>query len=290
LARDPRISGFSIVRAARELDYPVVESLRSLLPLVDEIVVVVHRGDERTKEVLSTLDDARLVVVETDWDLGPRGGGRTLARQTNIALARCRHPWALYLQADEVIHEEDYDLIRAALERYDNAREVDALSFRFLHFEGSYGYVNPLRYRRQCRLVRNDGRLESVRDAAGFGRTDGRRLRTRRSGARIFHYGWARRPETLKTKTLALARLYHDEPSVMRRWSGVPAERLGSSDLAFRWTGKHPAVMETRIARGDLGQILRRRWLETPFLNPRFYAMWLRKWGVLARWESASLP
>jgi hypothetical protein len=290
LARDLRVSGFSIARAARELDYPVVESLRSRLPLVEEIVVVVHHGDEETMEVVGRLDDPRLVVVETDWDDGPRGGGRTLARQTNIALARCRHPWALYLQADEVIHEEDYGLIRDAVARYDGAGEVDALSFRFLHFEGSYGYVNPLRYRRQCRLVRNDGRLESVRDAAGFGRTDGRCLRTRRSGARIFHYGWARRPDALKAKTLALARLYHDEVSVTRRWSGLPAERLGSADLAFRWTGRHPAVMETRIARGDLGEIRMRRPLETPLLRPRFYTMWLRKWGVLARWERATLP
>jgi hypothetical protein len=289
LEREPRVSGFSIVRAARALDYPVVESLRSLLPLVEEIVVVVHRGDEETKEMLGSLGDGRLVVVETDWEDGAGGGGRTLARQTNIALARCRHPWALYLQADEVIHEEDYDRIRGALERYDGAREVDALSFRFLHFEGSYGYVNPLRYRRQCRLVRNDGRVESVGDAAGFGRTDGRQLRTRRSGARIFHYGWARCPEALRVKTLALARLYHDEASVTRRWSGLPAERLGSADLAFRWTGRHPAVMEPRIARGDLGQIRARRLLKTPLLRPRFYATWLRKWGILPRWERADL-
>ncbi len=284
MAREPRISGFSIVRGARELDYPVVESLRSLLPLVEEIIAVTHRGDAATREVLGQLGDTRLVILETDWDDGPRGGGRTLARQTNFALARCRHPWALYLQADEVIHEEDYDPIRAALRRYDGAREVDALSFRFLHFEGSSGYVNPLRYRRQCRLVRNDGRLESVRDAAGFGRTDGWRLRTRRSGARIFHYGWARRPEALRAKTLALARLYHDEAYVASRWGGLAARHPGSADLAFRWTGSHPAVMRERIARGDLGEVRRRGPLETPFLRPRFYAAWLRKWGVLRRW------
>jgi len=163
---------------------------------------------------------------------------------------------------------------------------VDALSFRFLHFEGTYGYVNPLRYRRQCRLVRNDGRLESVRDAAGFGRTDGRGLRTRSSGARIFHYGWARSPEVLKAKTLALARLYHDEAAVARRWGGLPAERFGSAELAFRWTGTHPAVMRHRLARLP-GRSVRRGLLATPILRPRFYAMWLRKWGVLPRWERA---
>ncbi|MGA2382378.1 MAG: hypothetical protein ABSG61_02995 [Gemmatimonadales bacterium] len=288
MAHEPRVSGFSIVRGARELDYPALESLRSLLPLAEEVVVVAHCGDEETLEMLRSLGDERLLVVPVDWDEGPRGAGRTLAWLTNLALARCRHPWALYLQADEVIHEADYDRIRRALERYDGAGAVDALSFRFLHFEGSYGYVNPLRYRRQCRLVRNDGRFESVRDAAGFGRADGRRLRTRSSGARIFHYGWARRPDVLKAKTLALARLYHDEKSVARRWGALPAARFGSADLAFRWSGRHPAVMQTRIALGGLGRVSRRGPLDSPLLRPRFYAMWLRKWGVLPRWTDAS--
>ena len=286
MAHEPHLSGFSIVRAARELDYPVLESLRSLLPLVDEVVVVAHRGDAETLGMLDSLEDERLRVVPIDWDEGPRGGGRTLAWLTNIALARCRHPWALYLQADEVIHEDDYDRIRQAVQRNDGLGAVDALSFRFLHFEGSYGYVNPLRYRRQCRLVRNDGRLASVLDAAGFARADGRPLRTRRSGARIFHYGWARRPEALQAKTLALARFYLEEAAVARRWGTLPAARLGSAELAFRWSGSHPAVMRPRIARGELGTVARRRLLDSPLFKRRFYTMWLRKWGVLPRFET----
>jgi len=287
LAPEPLVSGFSIVRDAAALDYPVLESLASLLPLVEELVVVTHRGDDATLDLLGALADPRLRFEAVDWDAGPRGGGRTLAWVTNIALARCRHPWALYLQADEVIHEDDHDRIREALRRYDGAPAVDALSFRFLHFEGSYGCVNPLRYRRQCRLVRNDGRLASVRDAAGFDRTDGGRLRVRPSGARVFHYGWARRPDALKAKTLALARFYHDEASVARRWGSAPSELLGSADLAFRWTGGHPAVMAPRIARRAPDRPVPPVGHVSPLLRPRFYLMWLRKWGVLPRYAAA---
>ncbi len=281
---EPRVSGCTIVRSAAGFDYPLAESLRSQLALVEELVVVAHHGDPAI-ETVRALGDARIVIVESDWDADPPGSGAVLARQTNLALARCRHAWALYLQADEVLHEDDYASIRTALARWDPVDRVDALSFRFLHFEGSYGYVNALRYRRQCRLVRNDGRLESVRDAAGFARTDGHRLRTRSSGARVFHYGWAMPPAELKAKTLALAALYHGREAAERRWAGVPAERLGGVDLAFRWRGQHPAVMRERIAQ--------RRWpvpagrrpaLETPLLNPRFYGGWLRKWGILPRW------
>jgi hypothetical protein len=282
LAREPLLSGCSIVRDARRYDYPIVESLRSLLPLVAEVVVAVHRDDQTTRDLLTGLGVPCLRLVETDWDVGPSGGGATLARQTNAALLQCRHRWALYLQADEVLHEADYGAIRAAVARYDPARGVDALSFRFLHFEGSYERVNPLRYRRQCRLVRADGRLESVRDAAGFRRRDGGRLRTRRSGARIFHYGWARSPEALKAKTLALAGLYHGDEVVSRRWGDARPDAFGDADFAFRWRGSHPAVMEERIARMDWRPPDRRS--GGPLLNPRFFAAWLRKWRLLRRW------
>jgi len=280
------VSGCTIVRSAAGFQYPLVESLRSQLPLVAELVAVVHRGDAALEQVRAAAPgDPRLVVVESDWDEGPPGRGAVLARQTNVALARCRHPWVLYLQADEVLHEDDYGAIRAALARYERATDVDALSFRFLHFEGSYGLVNLLRYRRQCRLVRNDGRLESVRDAAGFGRKDGRRLRTRASGARVFHYGWALPPQELKAKTLALAALYHGGEAAVGRWGTVAPEQLGGADVAFRWRGRHPAVMRDWIARRRWAvPAARRPPLGTPLLNPRFYGGWLRKWGILRRW------
>jgi hypothetical protein len=285
LARELHVSGFSLVRGAVECDYPVIESVRSLLPLVEEMVVVVHRGDQGTRETLAALDDPRLVLVEADWDAGPRRRGLVLSQQANLALARCRHAWAFYLQADEVVHEDDHDAIRAALARWDAHPEVDALRFRYLHFEGSYGRVNPLRYRRQCRLVRNDGRLRAIRDAAGFARGDGRGLVSRPTGARIFHYGWANAPDALKAKAVALARLYHDDAEVARRVGAVRGEDLARPDLAFRWSGRHPAVMAERIRQQHWDPArYRRAPLGTPLLNPAFYAAWLRKWRVLPRW------
>jgi glycosyltransferase involved in cell wall biosynthesis len=276
------VSGFSIVRNAVRFDYPVLESLRSLLPLVDELVVAVGRSDDGTLEAVRSLDDPRLVVIETVWDDSRRQGGRVLAEQTNLALSRCNHPWAFYLQADEVVHEDDYERIRAALARHGTSPDADALSFRFIHFEGTYAYVNPLRYRRQCRLVRNDGRLESVGDAAGFGRRDGRPVRRHSSGARIFHYGWARAPGALREKTLAFEKLWHDDAWIAARLGDVPAEALGDVDLAFRWRGRHPAAMRERV--GAMSWAVpagRRPPLDTPLLNPRFYAAWLRKWRLL---------
>ena len=279
-----RVSGFSIVRNAIEFGYPVAEALRSFAPLVDEVVVAVGRGEDGTLELVRSLDLPELRVVETVWDEALRGGGRILAQQTNLALSLCRHPWAFYLQADEVVHEEDHARIRAALERRNGDASVDALRFRFLHFEGTYAYVNYVRYRKQCRIVRNDGRLRSVGDAAGFGRVDDRKLRARWSGARIYHYGWARAPEVLKRKTLAFQKLYHDDDWVARHYGEVPTDHLSDVDIAFRFRGTHPAVMRERIGTASWTIPAERRPpLDTPLLSPRFYAAWLRKWRILPR-------
>ncbi len=280
----PRVSGFSIVRNAIQYGYPVAESLRSLAPLVDEIVVAVGRSEDGTLEMVRSLDLPGLRIVETVWDDALRVGGRVLAQQTNLALRECRHPWAFYLQADEVVHEEDHARIRAALARWGDDGTVDALRFRFLHFEGTYAYVNYVRYWKQCRLVRNGGQVQSVGDAAGFGRTDGRPLRIRHTHAKIYHYGWARAPEVLKRKTLAFQKLYHDDAWVAARYAEVPPEYLSDVDIAFRFRGTHPAVMAERIG-GAAWTIPadRRPPLDTPLLNPRFYAAWLRKWRILPR-------
>lgn len=284
MSAPPRVSGFSIVRNAVRYGYPVAESLRSLAALVDEIVVAVGKSDDGTLELLRSLDLPGLTILETVWDEALRVGGRVLAQQTNLALSACRHPWAFYLQADEVVHEADHPRIRAALQRWGADESVDALRFRFLHFEGTYAYVNYVRYRKQCRLVRNNGQILSVGDAAGFGRVDGRPLRIRHSGAKIYHYGWARAPEILKRKTLAFQKLYHDDEWVAARYGDVPPEYLSDVDIAFRFRGAHPAVMADRI--GNVTWEIpadRRPPLDTPLLNPRFYAAWLRKWRLLPR-------
>ena len=279
-----RVSGFSIVRNAIQYGYPVAESLRSLAPLVDELVVAVGRSEDGTLELVRSLGIPQLRIVETVWDESLRVGGRVLAQQTNLALSHCRCPWAFYLQSDEVVHEQDHERIRAAIARGDADPRVGALRFRFLHFEGTYAYVNYVRYRKQCRVIRNDGSVQSVGDAAGFGRTDGSRLSSARTGATIYHYGWARAPEVLKQKTLAFQKLYHDDAWVNDRYADIPAEFLSDVDIAFRFKGTHPAVMAERIGAADWRiPRSRRPPLDSPLLNPRFYAAWLRKWHILPR-------
>ena len=62
------ISGFTFIRNGTMLGFPFVESIRSLLPLVDEFVVAVGRSDDDTLERVRGIGDARFKIIETGWN------------------------------------------------------------------------------------------------------------------------------------------------------------------------------------------------------------------------------
>ncbi len=53
-------------------------------------------------------------------------GGYIYAQQTNIALFNCIGRWAFYLQADEVVHEEDLPIIMEYIDKYLDDNSVSA--------------------------------------------------------------------------------------------------------------------------------------------------------------------
>jgi len=254
-----RISGFSFVRNAVKLDYPVREALASILPVVDELVVAVAPGDpdDTTREVVASLDDPRLKIVEAVWDDRRRQG--IYADLTNVALDACTGDWCLYIQADEVLHEDDLPVLRARCEELLDDRRVEGLLFDYLHFFGDYEHLQDGHgwYHREIRVIRNGIGVRSVRDAQSFRYPDQRRITVAPSRARVFHYGWVRHPRFMQAK-------------VREFWSHrmsleeVEAEHGGREEFDYgplgrlpRYHGSHPAVMADRIRAMDWAGSLR---------------------------------
>jgi hypothetical protein len=245
-----RVSGATILDQAVRLSYPFRESLRSLLPLVDELVVNVGQANDGTWEEVLALGDPRVKPFRSEWDRSPRGGV-TLSEQTNLALARCSGDWIVYLQADEVLHEDDLPRLRAALARH-LARATEGLVFDYLHFYGSPQVVADdwlAFYPRAVRAVKNGIGIESSGDAAGFvcrrgGATRG--LLKASAGARVFHYGWCGPAEARHARAEALSSLY--QPGrVPDAETLLPADLSSRRDLR-RFAGRHPEAMRERVA------------------------------------------
>ncbi len=244
-----RISGFTFVRDAIRLDYPIVESIRSILPIVDEYIVNVGDCTDDTLDLIRSIDDSRIRIIETKWNPDRFVRGATNADQTNIALEHCTHPWCIYLQADEVIHEQDHSRITRAIESCDGRQDVDGLLFHYNHFWGDYTRVHRSHnwYDREIRVVRNDPSILSWKSAQSF-RKNGQKLGVVDCGAEIYHYGWVRHPEVMSRKSKALDRLHHDQEWVDRKYAGgdIPWD-YGPLDRIPLFEGTHPEVMAGRI-------------------------------------------
>lgn len=255
----PRISGFSFVRNAVSLDYPLEESLRSILPVVDELVVAVAPGDveDGTREVVEDLRDPRVQIVDAAWDDSRRQ--EIYADLTNVALDRCTGDWCLYLQADEVVHEDDHAVIRARAQELLPDRRVEALLFDYLHFFGDFDHIQTGQgwYQREIRMIRNGIGVCSVRDAQSFRYPDQSRLTVARSGARIFHYGWVRHPERMQSKVREFWSHRASPEEVEALHGRVETFDYGPLGRLPRYRGTHPEVMWDRIAAMDWADLLR---------------------------------
>ena len=270
-----RVSGFSFCRNAVKYDYPVVESIRSILPIVDEFIVNVGRCDDGTLQLIQSIRDPKIKIVESVWDDSLRKDGLIYSQQTNIALAQCTGDWAFYIQADEVVHEDDLPVVQEAMRRHLGNPEVKGLLFRYLHFIADYWSTNPWFYHKAVRIIRNNGEVESCGDAVGFHLKatqqylqSGPKEWIAPSGGRIFHYGWVKDPKTMLAKVKEQIAVYHGATPPPTQATLYQQKSFLYEDYAVlkEFTDRHPAVMEARIRAAYRWGPRRNRWL-----NWRFY-------------------
>ena len=244
-----KVSGFSFVKNAIQLDYPVSEAIRSVLPLVDEMVVAVGKSNDKTRDLIASLDP-KIRIVDTHWNENLRKGGAVLAEETNKALDAIgsEADWCIYIQADECIHEKYHEVIfKAMLDNVDNEM-VEGLLFGYKHFYGSFDYVGDSRtwYRNEIRVIRNNKEIRSWKDAQGF-RLNNRKLKVRKINAEIYHYGWVRHPKYMMAKSLAANRYWHNDAWIEERFDPTQDFDYSQIDSIKRFDGTHPAEMQKRI-------------------------------------------
>ena len=247
-----KISGFTIASNAIRFDYPVVESIKSILPIVDEFIVNVGPDEDDTLGLIESIGDPKIKIVQSQWNPNLDTGGYLFAQQTNIALFNCTGRWAFYLQADEVVHEEDLALIMEYADKYQEDDRVEGLAFWHLDFWGDYSTilnVYPYRGQRRCRLVKPHRFVLSRGDAAGFTvhpkyKEKGRRIRVVDTGARLFHYSQVRSEETLQEKWQSRQK-YHSERCSENE--NIDFYQYFPRQFVAPYQGTHPEIMANRL-------------------------------------------
>ncbi len=248
-----KVCGFSFVKNAVQYDYPVVEAIKSILPVCDKFIIAVGDCNDGTKELIQSIISWKIEIIHTVWDPALKEKGRVLASETNKAFDAIpsEYDWCFYIQGDEVIHEKYLEEISKSMEQYLNNKQVDGLIFGYQHFYGTYDFVADSRrwYRNEIRIIRNNKDIRSWNDAQGFRWKNGSKLTGAFINAVVYHYGWVRPPKLMKDKVEG-AKQYWSPDSKHIKTIDQTAEEFNYEDgidslKLFEET--HPKVMQERI-------------------------------------------
>ena len=213
-----KVSGYTFIRNGTLLGYPFIESIQSLLPLCDELIVAVGESEDDTLQRVKNIPSNKIKIIETKWNEKMHDRGFVYAQQKMIAQYACTGDWAFYLEGDEILHEQDIETIRASMQKHLKKPEIEALVFDYKHFYGSPDWmaVSPGWYRRAPRIIRNsirswapDGLYFVIMDKNKHGRYPKAAL----VNAPIYHYGHVRSISAMQEKNQRVGRYWgHNHP------------------------------------------------------------------------------
>lgn len=211
-----KISGFTMGKNVTKLYYPIKESILSILPICDEFIIALGKGDDddKTLQEIVSIGSDKIKIIHTEWDIEKYPNGTEMAHQTDIAKEHCTGDWLFYIQADEVVHEKYLPIIKDRCSQLLHDNDIEGLLFKYMHFWGDYDHHNDAHgwYKNEIRIIRNNPNIHSWRDAQSFRRIpifDGKdfrqekdtfKLKVAKVDAYMYHYGWVRPPSYMKIK------------------------------------------------------------------------------------------
>ena len=237
-----KVSAFTFIKNGQILGYPFIQSIQSILPIVDEFVINVGQSEDNTLELIQSINDPKIRIIQSTWNDNMHDRGYVYGQQKMIAQFNCTGDWAFYIEGDEVYHEDDLDKIRASMQMHVDNPEVEALVFDFYHFYGNANsYLDsPGWYRSEARIIKNsvrsyapDGLFWLVLDS----NKKGRYPKAKHTGVHCYHYGWVRSEEQMNLKS----------QKVQQYWGGEPAKIDYSQmdqSIIKEFSGTHPAVVQ----------------------------------------------
>jgi hypothetical protein len=245
------ISGFTIIRNAVINDYPIKEAILSILPIVDEMIVLIGDSQDETESLIKSIDSPKIKIHHSVWDTSQRKGGYILATETNKAMQYVskESTWLCYIQGDEVLPEKYHAEVLNKTKLYKHDEKVEGLLFKYLHFYGTYDYVGDSRkwYKHEVRIIKNNPEITSYRDAQGF-RKNNQKISVKPIEAFIHHYGWVKSPEAYKVKVSNVGQFWDNKQApenVVTESNSI--FNFDDFDSLKKFDEPHPGVMHERI-------------------------------------------
>ena len=237
-----KVSAFTFIKNGQILGYPFVESIQSILTIVDEFVINVGESEDDTLLVIQSIHSSKIRIIKSKWNDTMQERGFVYGQQKMIAQYNCTGDWAFYIEGDEVYHENDLEQIRESMIMHLDDPNVEALAFDFYHFYGnSDSYLDsPGWYRSEVRIIKN-----SVRSYAPDGlfwlvlnsNKQGRYPRAKHTGVSCYHYGWLRSQEQMNLKSEKVQKYWAKDPVK------VDYSQMDQS-IIKEFQGSHPEIIQ----------------------------------------------
>ena len=229
-----------------------MEAIHSALPICDEYIIVAGDSDDETLDHLASLDDPRIRIIHTRWSPDTTPQKCLLAQQTNIGLGFCQGRWCLYLQANEVLHEDSLPQLHGLMEQHADNQAVEAMLLERLTMWSDYDHyipVYPRRFKYTARIIRPNIGTYSIRDGMSFAifdgfSTKGRYPQSIDSGIDLYRYGFV---HSVAQQAAKFERAVHKTEASEAAGMDYYSQRLPRQFIA-RYEGSHPQVMTDRIA------------------------------------------
>ena len=237
-----KVSGFTFIKNGQILGYPFLESIQSILPIVDEFIINVGDSEDDTLVMIQSISDEKIRIIQSKWNESMKDRGYVYGQQKMIAQFNCTGDWAFYIEGDEVYHESDLKQITKSMELNLNDSSVEALVFDFKHFYGNSNSLidSPGWYRSEARIIKNsirnyapDGLFWLVLDS----NKKGRYPRAKKTGATCYHYGWIRSEEQMSLKSRKVQKYWGKEPAKI---DYTQMDQL----IIKEFKGSHPKIMQ----------------------------------------------
>lgn len=246
-----KVAGFTIIRNAITYDYPVIEAITSILSICDVFYVGVGNSNDETRKLIESMPSDKIKIIDTVWDDSLRKGGQVLALETNKVFDAipADYNWCFYIQSDECVHEQDLPAIKESMQQFNDDAFVDGLLFKYKHFYGQYNYIGAggRWYKNEIRVIKNNKKIRSYKDAQGFRTTENKKLNVKKINAFIYHYGWVKPPKAQQAKQQSFHKMWHSDEWMKKNIPAVDEFDYNNIDILQEYKGTHPKVVQARI-------------------------------------------
>ena len=252
-----KIDGFTYIRNGFKMGYPFISSIQSLLPIVDELIVVVGNSEDGTKEAIENLTNPKIIIIDNIWTREKRINGAIFREQSNIGLNRVTGDWAIHIQADEVLHESAKEKLIKYIKIADQFNDVDGLLFPFYHFWGDYKHIRQTRrtHAFEIRAFKNHRDIFSYKDSQGFRKfkpsklsSQGKKLKVIKTEIPFYHYSYTRNPELMNKKSNYFHRFWHDDDWLDKN-TKISDFDFNAVDKLELFKATHPIYMKEVISK-----------------------------------------